>query len=240
MSTKARWWNSIQTFFDPGQSYETVLAMAPIWFEDDFMGKVISTGATNYWGTRTVGTPGAAALVSAANGLARLPLAATSEAETNNLDFNDVLPLQKNLGLIIELRVALHVLPTGNATIVFGLSNAYNAVPGSITHNVWFRFDAATGGLLQMESKDGTHTNAQKSTGLTWVIDVFHVCRIDLTTLTDVRFYVDGADANNGQTFDFSATPTTTLQPQLELYKASGTGVGTLDLDVVKVWSNRA
>src|SRR6266702_2762989 len=109
MSVKARYRNGMIEYFDPQQQNERVGILAPYFFYDDFDGKVILTGAGNWWGTRTVGTPGAAAVITPSiAGVARLPIAATSESETNNLDFNDVLIFQKNLGLIVEARVRLH------------------------------------------------------------------------------------------------------------------------------------
>src|SRR5258708_39730139 len=102
MSPRAPWWNGKQAFFDPAQLYETIFPMAPLYFEDDFLGKVLTTGATNVWRTRTVGTPGAAALAAIAGGACRIPLAATAAAETNNIDWNDIVRIQNNLATIIE------------------------------------------------------------------------------------------------------------------------------------------
>jgi hypothetical protein len=90
-----------------------------------------------------------------------------------------------------------------------------------------------------MRSKDGVTTN-EIASGSTWVASAFHVIRIDATDVNDVEFVIDGVRQNTTGQIKFAATGANAiLQPYFSMYKASGTGVGSLDVDSIRAWGNR-
>ena len=69
----------------------------------------------------------------------------------------------------------------------------------------------------------------------------WHLYRIDCTDIAAVRFYIDGVHVATGTTFAYAAIGADAiLQPYVAAYKASGTGVGTVQADNVRIWSNRS
>ena len=97
-------------------------------------------------------------------------------------------------------------------------------------------------GALDVETGDTTNNNDDTTTGLTLVAGTFNRFRIDFMDISDVKFYVDGARVASGTTFDMSnlTSAEAQFQPYISLDKASGTGVGTLLVDYVRIWAKRA
>ena len=55
-----------------------------------------------------------------------------------------------------------------------------------------------------------------------------------------VRFFVDGVEVSTAHYFSFAATaPNSVLQPYFSVYKASGVGTGTMQVDVIQAASDR-
>jgi hypothetical protein len=72
-------------------------------------------------------------------------------------------------------------------------------------------------------------------------VDTFHIFRIDATDPTNVRFFIDGVEVSTSGQMSFAATGANAiLQPYFSVYKASGVGVGTFDLDMVQLGMNRS
>ncbi len=72
----------------------------------------------------------------------------------------------------------------------------------------------------------------------------YHIIRMDLSVLSSVKFYLDGARIAAGTTFDMSnlASAEHKCQPFAGLYKHSAEGdgeAGNLYLDYVKIWQTR-
>ena len=142
-------------------------------------------------------------------------------------------------GLIFETRVNFSVLPTTGVTAVLGVANDHNLDKDTVTVAAWFRLDAS--GAIDVETDDTTNNNDDKTTGITAVAGTFNIFRIDMTTLTDVKFFIDGTRVTTGTTFDMSnmTAAEQQMQPYFSLDKATGTGVGTMQIDYVKIFSNR-
>ena len=75
---------------------------------------------------------------------------------------------------------------------------------------------------------------------MTLAAGAFHIFKIDAGNVADVQFFIDGVRVSTPSQMSFAATGANAiLQPYLAMYKASGTGVGTLQIDMVQIASNR-
>lgn len=243
-TTKCRYKNGIQEFFD-SETFETVGVFAPVFFHDDFIGPnptfQINTATLAVWETVEVNLNTAIGpSADGANGLLSLALDADNNAEDAVLYLNDSRHFNAKADLQVEFRLALSVLPTTGVTVVFGVAGNHDLDKDTVAENAWFRLDAS--GALDVETDDTTNDNDDVSTGITLVAGEYHIFRIDFSDLSAVKFFVDGAGVATGTTFDMSnlSDSEAILQPYVSLDKASGTGVGTLLLDSVKLWSKRS
>jgi hypothetical protein len=238
MTTRSEWINGVLTFYDSG-TFEQVKPLAACIFEDDFLGTGLRT--TDTWtaiDTSAVGNTTPLIAADVGNGVARFPLDVTSEAQESGFTFGNQRPFVLNRGLIFEARVALQTLPTLLSEAVWGLAGDTNAVADTVAESVWFKADGS--GVIVVENDDTSNTNDDTATGTTLTATTFATFRIDCTTITDCKFYIDGARVASGTTFDMSTVPTLALQPYFHIAKASGAGLGVLDVDYVRVWQNRS
>lgn len=237
-----------QSEFDAATS-ETITRYTTVILDEDFIGPShvgaagIPTVATvGYpWIQKTVktgGTPTVAAIANAGGGVIRLALDATSEKQEASLYAADVLNWDMTKSTIWEVRVSNHVLPTGVVEMVYGLQSAW--IDGPDNASFYAEFQQLSSGVVNFRTKDGVQTLSNASS-TTMVVDTFHNFRIDATDVTNVRFFIDGTEVSTPKQMSFAATGANAiLQPYFTVYKASGTGVGTLDLDMVQVGMNRS
>jgi hypothetical protein len=230
-------------------SQETIARYSAVVVDDDFTGAghasipVQGSPAAGYpWVYRVVKTSGSPTVAPIANysgGAMRLALDATSEKQEATLYANDVLNLDMTKCAIFECRVSNHVLPTGNVEIVFGLQSAWIDGPDNASYYAQFQEAIAGAGLVNFRTKDGVNTLANASPA-TMVVDTFHIFRIDASNPANVRFFIDGVEVSSNGQMSFAATgANAVLQPYISVYKASGTGVGTVDVDMVQAAMNR-
>lgn len=221
-------------------TFETLIPYTGVTFYEDFLGQAYDT--TNRWTAIDVSSAGDTTPVltaDAANGVLGLPLDNTSEAQESGITWNDQRTLGIHLGLVFECRMALTTLPTTGVAAVWGLAADKNATADSVTENFWFRAQAS--GAVLCESDDTSTDNDDKATGVTLTAGVYKIYRIDCTTTTDIKFYIDGVRVAGSTTFTAAAASATlALQPYFHIAKASGTGVGTIGIDYVRVWQNRS
>lgn len=235
MSTKAQWRNGVQTFYD-GDTFETLLAMAPVRFVEDFLGKAIDT--TNVWSSRDTAGATEALVADAANGVAELALTNANEAQLAGLDWGDSRTLVLNQGLMAEFRFRLSVLPTGAVIAAIGLAGDHNADPDAIAESIWFRADG--NGQITVEHDDTSHESSKVSTGVTLTTDDWAIGRIDCSDIADVKFFINGNRVAPATTFNMSEVPGLKLQPVARVSKGAAATVGTIQLDYVKTWMRRA
>jgi hypothetical protein len=246
-TTKSRWKNGILEFYDSATA-ETIRAMAPLWFCDDFLGYQLNdyvvaeqTGAI--WLAKDTSGGAEALLADGPSGILRLALTADNEKQEAGLYWGDERPLVLNQGLNIEFRAALHTLPTGQAEIYFGLAGDYVEGPiaeadaGPAEH-IFFAFDGS--GACKLFTDDATTDTDATATGITVLADAYHIYRIDCTTITDIKFCIDGARVGAATTHAVGATAALALQPFIMVHKETGTGVGELYVDYVKIWQKRS
>ena len=244
MSTKALWRNGILTYYD-STTYEQYPAGPYILFEDDFLGsklqKIIAAENTVApWTEVAAGTPTSAALLVAnvANGIAQMALAATNEAEDSTITFGDQLCFAARRGLIFECRATWNVLTDQAGGIgLIGLGSAHNTTADTMATNLWFRLEGAAADIL-WESDDNVTNDDDNDTGVDAVAGTYHIYRIDCTTATAPKFYIDDVLVGTAACA-FDAT-TELVQPYIGMNKASGTSVGTLYVDYIRIWQKRA
>lgn len=226
---------------------ETIVRYTAATLDEDFTGPGFSTLPTSAtagcaWIKKTVqtgGTPSVAPVSNAGGGVIRLALDATSEKQEASLYAADVLNWDMTKSAIWEARISNHVVPSAAAVeMVFGLHSVW--IDGPDNASFYADFQQLASGVVNMRTKDGVNT-LSNATGVTMVVDTFHIFRIDATDPTNVRFFIDGAEVSTKGQMSFAATGASAiLQPYVSVYKASGVGVGTIDLDMLQVGMNRS
>jgi hypothetical protein len=223
---------------------EVTTNSSPIFFYDDFMGAghlAIPTTASagSNWCSKIVKTAGTVTVSAIVNtGFLSHITDATSEKQDAVLYCADQRAYTVNQGLQYETRMQLGVIPTAGTKAVAGVAAAWADGPNNIAQ--YLRFAVNGNGTILCESQDGS-TQLSVSTGITVTTTTeAHILRIDATDVTNVMFFVDGAQVCASTTFPFAATGANAqVQPYSSVYKASGTSVGTLNLDYVAIWQNR-
>ncbi len=249
MSTKPKWLGGTPIIY---KGYEHMLAMAPIFFNDDFIGTylqkyVANENTTALW--KTVETTGAVALVAnEVNGVVSAAITNADSAQVAALYFGDQLCLSMKQGLMFETRVTFHVLPTTGTEIVsavFGLASATNADLDTIATNAWFRVESGAQTALLWETDDGNADDDDNDAATVLVADTYHIYRIDCRDLVNgVKFYVDNALVGTSGDMNTNLTASEAkVQPYFNVMKAksaANTGTGTMYIDYVRFWQNRS
>lgn len=239
------WHNTGRQVFYDGTTFETLMNGFPLQFIEDFLGQTGGDlfAATGIWNIVKVGVgtlETAAIVADSSNGQFLLHMAVTDEAEDTVLYQGDNKTFDVGNGLIFEARVNMAVSPGTGVCAVFGMCGDHNLDKDTATEAAWFRFQASLVGLV--ESDDTTNDNDDVATGLTAVAGTYDIYRIDFTDLTSVKFFVNGTRVAASTTFDMSnlTAAEQQMQPYFSLDKASGTGLGDMNIDYVKIFSNRA
>jgi hypothetical protein len=252
MTTRSQFRTYVETFFED-VNFETVASMAPLQFNEDFIGAGHSAGipaagspvAGYPWVKKIVGAaPPTVALVSnAGGGQIALALAATSEKEDAVLYWNDNLAIDVTKVASFEARAALSVAPSAaSVQMVMGLAAAWIDGPDNNTH--YLEFGCTANANLLCRSQDGTTQNsiaAAQIGGSAIALDTnFHIFRISAENPADIAFYLDGNRVNAVGSIAYAATGANAiLQPYFAVYKPSGTGLATLTVDKLDIFSNR-
>ncbi len=231
--------------FNDASTHERVFALAPIFYDDDFVAAgrlVFPTSATQGvdWIKKIVGAgpPTVAGVANAAGGQMACTLTATSEKQDAVLYWADQLGIDATKGLVFEARVKLSVLPSAaSVQTVWGMAGPW--IDGPDNNTFYLEFGATANGAILLRSQDGVTQNSIAS-GVTVLTTDFHIYRIDATDVTDVKFFIDGVQVSTTGAIKFAATGTNSvLQPYLAAYKPSGTGVATLTADYVRAFVNQ-
>lgn len=250
MSTKSKFFGGVLTYYD-SSTFERLLPLAPVWFKDDFLwgaGGLATIPATSSeengvdWIKLIVGaaSPTVAVTADGANGIMELALTSDSQAQDVTLSFGDQRAFSLKQGCIFEARIKFSVLPTSGVAAVFGLAGDHNLDKDTVAEAAWFK--AAASAAIVAETDDTTNNNDDIATDITVTNAQWKIYQIDFRTIADVRFFIDGASVATGTTFDMSnlTASEAVMQPYFSLDKASGSGVGTMQIDYVGVWTNRS
>ena len=250
MSTKSKYIGGNLTFYDSA-SFESLLPLAPVRYFDDFLSGAgglatlpdVSSEENGLAWTKLIvgaGPPTIGVTADGANGVMELALTNDSQAQDAMIYHSDQRSFSLKQGCIFEARVKLSILPTTGVAVVFGMAGNHNLDKDTITEHAWFRAQASA--AILAESDDTTNNNDDVATDVTVTTAQWKIYQIDFRTIADVRFFIDGASVATGTTFDMSnlTDAEAVMQPYFSLDKASGTGVGTMQIDYVGIWSNRS
>ena len=233
--------DAYQAFY---QTSETILPMAPIYFSDDFFGSDVVIPAFGSpesgceWVKKGVGTGTVVKLGDADGGWAECYLANTSTTSEASACFNDERNFTVGHNLVIEFWLKFSVLP--NASNVIGWAGLQGDWAAQYTSPYRIGVYANGSGLLYVGCDDNVTDNFVTS-GITVVADQWVNVRIDCGTAAKLKFYLNGKRVAASTTFAYAATGTNlTLQPSFGVEKSTAAaGVGTLDVDVVRIWQGR-
>lgn len=245
-SCKYNWHETGKQVFYDNSSFETLDARYPVKFEDDFTGADVAIPAFGSaesgcpWVLKDIsaaGTPTGAKLANTPNGVIELDLDNTSEVQTIEVNMDDQLCFSIEQGLIFEARIAMSVLPdAATARGIFGVGGAW--VAEGAAHRVGF--EILTAGVINAEEDDAV-TDTSADTGVTAVAGTYNIFRIDCTTITDIKFFVDGVRVCTSTTFNnASSTANRKVQPYFGCTKTAATSQATMLVDYVKVYQNRS
>ena len=225
-------------------TFETFSIAKPLVVSDDFVGADVVIPASGsvesgvIWSKKIVGAapPTVAKTGDGVNGLIACSLTADSQKQDAALHMNDELMCSIAQGAIMETRLSLTTLPTLLSVASFGLWGAW--ADGGSAYRVGFEVPAA--GAVTCESDDAA-TDTSALAGVTMVAGTYYTFRIDCTTQSDIKFYINGARVAGSTTFANAASAANSkAQPHFGLYKASGAGLGVMSVDYVKVWQDRS
>jgi len=243
MSTKSQYRGSNLVFYE-STTHERTLPVAPVVFYDDFLGTDLMTteaGSTGPWSTVQVNLNTAIGVrADTGGGVCAMIFDADNNAEDAVLYWGDQRGIDVNAGAIFETRINMAVVPGTAVVAVFGLAGDHNLTKDSITEGAWFRLEASA--AVVAETDDTTNNNDDIATGVTMVAGTYNTFRIDFTDISNVLFYIDGAAVATATTFDMSnlTAGEAIMQPYFSIDKGATTALGTLDIDYVRIWSNRS
>ena len=246
--TKCRWEHGVQIFYN-GVTNETVRAMAPYWYKDDFtglVGQVLTTDISITWtpidvsaagNTTPIILPGTAA--NAATGVVHLLMdTGQNEAQDSGIYWADQTPINLYNDVQIEFRLALHDAIGANTTAMWGVEGAHNADGDTVAESAWFRVTGDQ--VLLTESDDGANDTTTTS-AITLVADEYHIFRIDFGDMSDVKFFMDGTRVNAAVAHDMTTLTDITglVQPIIKLDHGAVAQAGSAYLDYVAIWGTR-
>ena len=246
--TKCRWEHGVQIFYN-GVTHETVHAMAPYWFKDDFtglVGQVTAADVSLTWApidvsaagnTTPVILPGTAA--TGATGVVNLLMdTGQNEAQDSGIYWADQTPLNPYNDLQIEFRLALVDAIGGNTTAMWGVEGAHNVDGDTVAESAWFR---VTGDQVLLTESDDTTNDTSTTSAITLVASEYHIFRIDFGDMTDVKFFMDGTRVNAGTAHDMTnlTAAEAMFQPIIKLDHGAVQQAGSAYLDYVAIWGTR-
>lgn len=234
-----------QVFWDKSTE-ETLSASYPLYFYDDFigadlvipeMGSAESGCKWAYKDVSAVGAPTLAKTADGVNGSITATLHSQAEEQAIQLNMDDQLVFSIAQGLIFEARLTCSTLPTGAAArCIFGVGGEWKQ--GGADYRTGF--EILTDGTINAESDDNVNDESE-DTGVTAVAGDYNIFRIDCTIQSDIKFYIDGKRVAEGTTFNNVSTGgNEKMQVTAGLVKTADAAVGTMILDYIKVWQNRA
>ena len=186
--------------------------------------------------------------IDAANGIIRLAHTADNEAQAVGITTDGLSAIDPTKSPIFECRAAINL----NTDSAFDSDSVYEVYLGlAIADQAVATTDAAVDGFsdvamfklgpngtnsIMMETDDDSTHNTDVDSGIDFTSGTFHVYRIDMSSISNVKFYVDGKLANNGNTFNMSNIAAGDLLEPYILFKRSAAGTErahTMDVDYV-------
>jgi hypothetical protein len=229
-NTGSKWRGGQLAFYDK-TTHETVRPLAPRVLIEDFEGDTLDTNKWLYSETANEDTQA----VNIGNAVLTFTADATQQeagvfAAGNSLDWDPT------KGLIFETRLILSVLPTGLTEAHWGFLGEAQTDDKQIVaddYKIYCVFTADGSGAITLNVAGTQHAVA---TGITVLNSAYHIYRIDITDITNIKFYIDGAGVATTTTFTLDSLVADTLQPCTFLTKSADAGVGTMLVDYIKLW----
>lgn len=241
MSTKSKYYAGALTFWDPAKKNLWMGRECRYRWHDDFdtYTSIVDDGSRangSPWVSDITGSgpPTNTLVADGSSGIYQAAHTSTSEAQDATIHFDDNRHVDLDKGAIFQAYARLTVLPTLLGIAHVGLASDHNA--GGIlgtTYNVGFIM--AAGGAVSTVIDDNA-TQVTTATGVTMTVNEWYAFRIESFSKSAIRWYINGAVVGVVGVYAGTAGANSTLQPFLGTAKASGAGVGTLQVDSVDVW----
>ena len=139
-------------------------------------------------------------------------------------------------------RVYVETLPSAaDEIMVIGFGTAQNDDEDAVTNSAWFKLDADAD--LLVESDDGTTDDNDNDTTVDITADTWYELKIDCSTVTDCDFFYrntlagDWTEVLSATAFSLGADAS--VQPYIQVQKATGAGVPSLKIDYIHVYWKR-
>ena len=185
--------------------------------------------------TSAGGTP-TFAFQSVADGVYRMAFASNDEAEYLSTYLGDVVCIPPTKNPVFEARVKITGTFSADDRVVIGLASARHNTLDNIADHAWFRMEGANNNILVEGDDDGTTDNDDNDTGKDWTSGTFHTYKIDMSDLTDVKFFVDGTKCALPEAMDVSGMAAgDLLQPYIAMQKDAGAVTHSVDIDYISV-----
>lgn len=235
------------TFFDSG-SHETLITTHPVVLFEDFLHP--ATDATNDWSeVDDSGTSAAGDISVGVNGLYQMDTG--TDADKFRVIASE-LNWEAAKACGCEVRLATTTSDAG-IHLNFGFSDAKNEGTGTIAFvdgslasgvvdsvaedAVMFGVRAETSDNIYALSVKNNGTPQSTDSGIDLVLNTYHVYRIQLDTLGNARFYIDGAFVAEHL---LAVTTTDDLCFAVQALITAGSTANFLNIDYIKIWQERS
>lgn len=180
----------------------------------------------------------------AANGEYNLTTASTEQRQGIVIKpMGDQLLIDLTKNPIFECRLKWNfpgATPTADERVAFGFVITLAAAEDTldnIDHSVMFKMEGTSLNILVEADDASTDTDDQDST-INYADNVYQTFRFDLSTLTDIKFYVDGVE--QGGSAVSAGSLTGKVQPFICIQRDAGTEVNVVTIDYVYCEWDRA
>ena len=239
MGTKARYYAGNLIYYDDG-TQKTVASFAPVVYHDTFIGTTMLTSGVTTWTGVIVGAapPTVSRVADYAGGAMACALTADNQAQVAHMSHGNERSFNLKKNAVVEWRARLSVVPTLASRVVFGLAGDYGADPDAIDVSALFSLTGSA--VVNCMTDDTGSDSGAIASGVTMTLNQWYVFRIDFGDLTNVLFYIDGANVATGTTFDMStlSDAEAVVQPYIQANKGIAVSVGTVEADEVWVWAD--
>lgn len=201
------------------------------WKDNFRFGRTLSTTpGDGGWTIKDTSSGGTPTYAIQAGGGVKLLLANSSEEEVVTLYQNDVLGIP-----LVDVQRVEFIAKCGgfdaNTIAVMGLASAQADDEDATDTNAWFKIiGGASTHSIVIETDDNTTNTDDKATGQT-LTTTNKLFVIDFSYgLADVRFFIDGQRVGSANLMSLAAGTAKNVQPFFQIHKASGTGVGYIQI----------
>lgn len=234
-------------FFD-GSTHESLLPVFPVVFYTDFLG-IANDGTNDLAEDTDSGTSAAMDIVAGVNGIYEFD---SGTVPDKHLALSTELVFQAALGCGMEFRLKSTTSDAG-LLLVAGFTDAKAEAAGTVAFTdgslaagtvdsvaedaVMFGVRAETSDNIYALSVKNNGTPQSTDSGIDLVLDAWHTYRIQLDSLGNARFYIDGVQVAEHL---LAVTTTDPLCASVQLIITTGSTAAFVDLDYIRVWQNRS